>query len=262
METPKFVRWVARVGRVGLWALVVWVCGCQSSATTAGADSVHIQFFRTDDGSEISTAPVTVASSMAFSCKATVEPIAKIASIHQRIWLDNAMATDNAYTPNPQGTSFLITDIVYNFVYGALQGVVSQVRISVEAEEFDGTKHEAHLTFDVTSGGTASRARFLDFADSADAAPGTSVTIRPLYEPSTVNHTVKSMKIYRKDGTAAETLVETLTGSDFFYYQTGYLREYTFTVPTLPAGTTITHRFALEASDGLQYELTHVTHVK
>lgn len=234
---------------------------CQTTAT-ASDDPIRIKFFRVDDGSEISTSPIAVSSSMSFKCNATVEPVSSLASIHQRIWLDYSMAVDNAYTPNPTGQKFLIENIPYEFNYGVLKGVVSQVRVQVEAQEFNGTKHEAHLTFVVTSSGEASRFRFFDLIESTDAAPGTSVTIRPYYQPSTVTHTVNSMQIFRTDGADAEKLVEALTGVDFFYYQTGFLREYTFTVPNLPAGATIKHRFAMEASDGLHYELSHVTHVK
>jgi hypothetical protein len=153
--------------------------------------------------------------------------------------------------------------LTYEFDYSNLAGVINIVRLQVEASEFNGTKHSSQLTFRIQPVNFPFLFRFYDFRQYDTIHAGNSVTIRPFFVPTTVNQKITSMKVFTKNGTDAEQLTETYGPGDFFYYQTGYLREYSYNAPAgLASGTRVVHRFELVSSEGLRHVIQHMTLVQ
>jgi hypothetical protein len=224
---------------------------------------LSIKFLDHSSDAELPTDTVTVSSDLSFSCKALVSPTENVNLVYLRIWFDYTKAVEYVYTPTKgSDLGYLIDPVTYDFHYSDLAGIINYVTIQVEAEDDGGTKHESHLSFRIQPVNFPFLFRFYDFRSSDTAAEGETVTIRPFFVPTTVNQTIMSMKVYRKTGTNQEELINTYSASDFFFYQTGFLREYEYQVPALPPGTRVVHRFELESSDGLRHVVQHMTLVK
>lgn len=232
--------------------------GCKK-ANDSDSTAFSIKFLDQSTDAELPTDTTSISSDLSFSCKALIAPTEKVNLIYLRIWLDYTKAVEYAYTPTKGADlGYEIDPVSYDFHYSDLAGIINYVTIQVEVEDIDGTRHESHLAFKIQPVNFPFLFRFYDFRFSDTASAGETVTMRPFFVPTTVNQTIKSMKVFRKTGSAAEELVNTYSATDFYYYQTGFLREYNFQVPALPAGTRVVHRFELESSDGMRHVIQHV----
>jgi len=105
--------------------------------------------------------------------------------------------------------------------------------------------------------------RFLDFKSSDTLNAGDTLHLTPAYVPPLASNKVKSMKVYRKVGLADEELVKTYTGTDFFFYQVGFITQYDYPIPaSLPSGAGIMHRFEMLNNQNARFVITHRTRIK
>ena len=71
------------------------------------------------------------------------------------------------------------------------------------------------------------------------------------------------MKIFRKIGFGDEEFIKTVPGTDFFFYQVGFITQYDFPIPaSLPSGSGIMHRFEMTNNQNSRFVITHRTLVK
>lgn len=105
--------------------------------------------------------------------------------------------------------------------------------------------------------------RFLDFKSSDTLNAGDTLHLTPAYVPPLASNKVSTMKVYRKVGLADEELVKTYSGSDFFFYQVGFITQYDYPIPaSLPSGAGIMHRFEMLNNQNARFVITHRTRIK
>lgn len=231
---------------------------CKKEESTQ-AGEITIKFLEPYSDTEVLPDTVYVASDLTINYRALVSPIEEVGFIHFRIFFDYTQALEYHYTPSHTtgGSAYLIDSIRYLIDYKTMAGSVHFVTLQVEAETFDGTKKESHLTYEIQPVNYPFQFRFFDFNSSDTLHSGQTVTMRPYFSPLTVNQTITSMKVFEKIGFGAETETAAFGPSDFFYYQVGWLREMDYQVPDLPAGSAILHRFELLDSFGSKHMIQH-----
>lgn len=242
------------------FSLSLLLISCEKDDQTSSGE-VTIKFLHNTNEAELPGDTAAVSSDLSFVCKALVSPTENIETVYYRIWLDNTMAAEYSYIPERgKDMGYLLDPMSYEFDYSNLAGIINIVRLQVEAREFNGSKHLSQLTFRIQPVNFPFLFRFYDFRQYDTISAGNSVTIRPFFVPTTVNQKIASMKVFTKTGSDAEQLTDTFGPDDFFYYQTGYLREYTYNAPAvLASGTRVVHRFELISSEGLRHVIQHMT---
>jgi len=243
--------------------LILMLSSCSKNDDDVVSTEFAINFLETYNENEIPADTTYLASDLSFHCRALIAPAGNIAEARYRILQDGFELRSIDYTVNAgNDQGFLIDSIKYDLIYSNLAGFVKFFTFQIEATDKNGGVKEAHLTFKIQPVNYPFQFRFFDFNSSVTASPGESVTIKPFFSPFTVQQKITSMSVYRKIGFASEEKVDNYTAADFFYYQTGYLREYNYTVPNLPSGSGIIHRFELISSDGGKHMIQHSIVVK
>lgn len=230
---------------------------CSKDNNTPGI--YGIKFLEQYNDNEIPADTMYVASDLSYHCRALISPAGNIASARYSVYFDAFEALHYDYTVdanNDQG--FLLDSLSYEFIYNNLAGVVNVVTLMVKATDKDGNSKETHLSFRIQPVNYPFQFRFYDFNTSDTLVAGTQVTIMPFFSPLIVSQQIETMNVYLKAGFSAEQLVDTFSTGDFYYYQTGYLREYNYTVPAdAISGSGIVHRFELKATDGSRHVIQH-----
>ncbi len=187
---------------------------------------------------------IFVASDYLFSGKAlAMSP--DLTRVRYVVLHEGTEVTSTVYTPEPGGTGYQLDSIRLDLDYDLLASHLNNVTLQVEATRTDGAVFRAHTTFKLQPLNYPFQFRFYDFNRTDTLAAGSQVTLLPFYSPLTVDDQISSMKVYRKVGFGAETLVDTFNQGDFYYYGTGYLREYPVTMPSLAPGNVVINRFEL-----------------
>lgn len=175
---------------------------------------------------------------------------------------DDTEITSTSYTPETGGTGFLVDSILFDINYSLMAPAFNHVTLRVEATESNGTVTKGHVTFRLQPLNYPFQFRFYDFNSSDTLSPGATATILPFYSPLTVDDQISSVKVYRKTGFGTEEFVDSFGAGDFYYYQTGYLREYAYQVPSLPPGSSIVHRFELLSTKNRTHVIQHTIKVQ
>lgn len=243
---------------ISAFLAVIAFTGCTKDNNSENSDYT-VKFYMFNNDTELPQDTTYVSSDLSFACRALIAPAGNIASARYSVLFDSFEALHYDYTVNAgNDQGFLFDSIFYEFDYDNLAGVVNVVTLLVKATDKDGNSQESHLSFRIQPVNYPFQFRFYDFNSSDTLAPGAVVTLLPFFSPLIVSQQIETMKVYRKAGFSAEELADTFSSGDFYYYQTGYLREYNFTVPpNATSGSGILHRFELTATDGSRHIIQH-----
>lgn len=229
-------------------------CTKDSENTDPGTMGITItQYGNTED---LNGDTLYLSSDYSFFGKALITST-NLTRVKYSVLYDGNEVSSTTYTPEPGGTGFLVDSIYFDIDYELFAFAMAHVTLNVQADRSDGQTIQGHFTFKMEPISNPFRFRFYDFNDRDTLAAGSSITIMPFYSPATVDDQIVSMKVYLKAGFGAESLVDTFGPTDFYYYQTGYLREYGYEVPSLPSGSGIVHRFELLTSKGRTHVIQH-----
>jgi len=248
-----------RIYPVLVFLLSVLLTSCGKSTTEPATATITIMEY--GNPVDINNDTIYLASDYNFFGKAMVES-SDLTKVRYIVSYDDKEITSTTYTPQPGGTGFLVDSIIFHIDYASMAPAFNHVTLQVEATQNDGQVTRGHVTFKLQPVNYPFQFRFFDFNFNDTLAAGTSLTMRPFYSPLTVDDQISVMRVYRKEGFNAESLVETFVASDFFYYQTGYLREFDYQVPALPTGSGIVHRFELVTTKGRTHVIQHTTKVE
>lgn len=189
-------------------------------------------------------------------------PLNDFSTVIWSVLLDGNKVSDTTYnTPSSTTDNAFLLDLGFIDVkYNTYAGVYRYLTYQAEGITKKGKSVSVRVVLDIAPLNYPFQFRFFDFKNTDTVAVGTTVTMRPFYVPLLVGKQVKSMKVFRKAGFAAEAAVDSFSQSDFFFYQTGYLREYEYTVPaTIPSGSGVSHRFELVDTDNKLHIIQHRT---
>ncbi|MFZ4521629.1 MAG: hypothetical protein ACOYNC_07985 [Bacteroidales bacterium] len=204
---------------------------------------------------------IYLATDYHFFGKALIES-PSLTRVRYVVLYDGNEMTSTSYTPEPGGTGFLVDSITFDINYSNFAASINHVTLQVEATRGDGQVTTGHTTFKLQPINYPFLFRFYDFNSSDTLPAGSSLTIRPFYSPLIADDQISTMKVYLKAGFGAESLVNTFGSGDFFFYQTGYLREYDYQVPALPPGSGVVHRFELVTTKGRTHVIQHTIRIQ
>jgi hypothetical protein len=225
----------------------------------SGSGDYTVKFLQQYNDNEIPRDTTFVASDLSFSCRALVSPAGDVSNVRYSVYYD---ATEVVYYDYPVNTTndsaYLLDPVTFDFDYDALAGMVQTVYLQVKATDKAGNSKTSRLSFRIQPVNFPFQFRFYDFKSSDTLPAGAQVNILPFFSPLIASQQIDTMKVFLKAGFGKEKLVDTFTAGDFYYYQTGYLREYSYTVPAnAVSGSGILHRFELSTSDGKHHVIQH-----
>lgn len=239
--------------------LFILLQSCQKDDPGSGQVTMTImEYGNTED---INHDTIFLASDYSFFGKAMVES-SNLSKVRYMVLYDGNEITSTSYTPQSGGTGFLVDSIMFEIKYELLAPAINHITLMVEATSGDGQVTRGFVVYRLQPLNYPFQFRFFDFNSSDTLEAGSNLTIRPFYSPLTPDDMVNTMKVYRKFGFGSENLVDTFVKDDFFFFQTGFLREFGFQVPSIPAGTSIVHRFEMKTSKSRTHVIQHTILVK